>query len=126
MNIRELTYDQKKALTPEQRGEWAFKTIEEATAALKAVRSLADFNEFQFRLEACTGYFHYTDLAMKRSGYSTQSFSEYNGTQRCHYLICDGKSHGICRWENLYRVIEVRITWLNASGISQPTRPEGR
>lgn len=118
VDILNLTYEQKKALTPEQRRELSFKSVEEATAALKAVRNYDDFRVFEFRLEACTGYFHITELCMKRSGYGTQAFSPLPwNPAKAHYLICDGKSTGRCRWENLHRVMEVRIQWVkNGSG----------
>ncbi len=111
MNVRELTYEQKMALTPEQRREFSFKSVEEANAALKAVRNYEDFQEFEFRLETCTGYFHHVDLCMKRSGYSTQSFSNALNPAKCHYLIMSGGT-GTARWENLHRVMEVRIQWV--------------
>src|SRR5271157_4443230 len=110
-------------LAPETRRAAAFKSLDEARASLKAVRNYEDFKVFLFKLEHCTGYFHHVDLCAKRSGYSTQAHDPYQyNAAKCHYLVCDGKSHGLCRWENLYKVLEVRIQWLNESGVRVPDR----
>lgn len=112
MNVRELSYEQKKALTPDQRRELSFKTLDEARAALKAVRNFEDFKEFEFRLENCTGYFRHVELDTKRTGSDVQAFTPYqHNPAKCHYLINNG-GVGVTRWENLHRVIEVRIDWV--------------
>lgn len=105
-----MPYVERHDMAPAAKWELAFKSVSEATAALKAVRNMDDFTDFDFKLTTCTGYFHHTDLCMKRSGYSTQGHDTYpHNAAKCWYMICDGKSNGCARWENLYKVFEVRI-----------------
>ncbi len=118
MTLSELTYSELKVLTPDQRREHSFNTLDDAKAALKAVKTYQDFREFYIRLESCTGYFHHTDLCMKRSGYSTQAHQPAPWNRaKCYYQVCDGRSTGCARWENLYRVFEIRIQWVTSSHI---------
>ena len=47
------------------------------------------------------------EIRSKRSGRRVFSFSEHINPEKCHYLIDDGVSVGICRWENLHRVLYI-------------------
>lgn len=109
----EMTYEERRDFTTAQKWELAFKSLDEANAALKAVRCMNDMTDFLYRLHVCTGYFHHAELCMKRSGYATQGHYTYpHNEAKCWYMICDGESTGCARWENLYRVFNVRIDWL--------------
>lgn len=86
------------------------KRHEELNQKLKAVKSHEDFKAWDKELIKAL-FYHHIELRGKRRGYEAYAFTPYppNPT-KAHYLYADSKSTGVCRWENLYKYLEV-WTW---------------
>ena len=68
---------------------------------LRQVKSYDDFKDFLDKIKGKH------ELRSKRSGRRVFGFSKYTNPEKCHYLIDDGISTGLCYWENLHKVIFV-------------------
>lgn len=94
-----------------------FKNETEANAALKAVKTEADFREFQYRL-AATSYYREVQIEGRRRGYEAFDFTPLPwNANKAHYLYNDGASTGRALWKNLWMALKVRMWPVNPSSV---------
>lgn len=71
----------------------------------RKLREVEDYESFMQFFNKIKGS---QEIRSKRSGRRAFSFSEDKFNKaKCHYLIDDGHSTGLCRWENLHNVLFV-------------------
>ena len=70
---------------------------------LREVRNEQDFNRLKKKLVR-----EDMRLFTKKSGRCTFGFTTGKDSQKVHYLIDNGYSTGLCRWNNLYKYLEVQ------------------